>query len=83
MRRGSNQLLLSVSMHGRFVFERVQADGGGVGGSNERNFQGEVSLVCERVYGVVELDRKHFFLFFFTSEKIDSKDDFETGIKII
>lgn len=49
---------------------QAERDGGGVGGSNERNFQGEVSLVCERVYGVVELDRKHFFLFFFTSEKI-------------
>lgn len=65
--------------------ERVQAErgGGGVGGSNECNFQGEVSLVCERVYGVVELDRKQFFfLFFFTSEKIPERC-FETRIKII
>lgn len=50
---------------------QAERDGGG-GGSNECNFQGEVvSLLCEWVYGVVELDCKYFFfLSFFTSEKI-------------
>lgn len=65
--------------------ERVQAErgGGGVGGSNECNFQGEVSLVCKRVYGVVELDRKQFFfLFFFLRMKRYLKDASKRELKL-